>query len=154
MTQLYRGTRLGQSLVDTLDSMQEQNLLDAPMAQKVLDTFDQVFLAKLETLANQKSVANIKGPLHLYRFCSDVWTFIFKNASIKVDGEYLHVNLVKIVAMDSTKINTPIEQVDGEGRKPDGDENDEEQIQRFLHSDGEYYKDMKGAIKQVSHILK
>jgi len=147
---LYRGSVIGVGLTDALDSMQEQNLMSSQMADKVLETFDQVILAKLESLGqNQKSVANIKGPLYLYRFCSDVWTFIFKNASIKVDGEYLHVNYVKIVAMDCTKIAA--NEVD-EGKR--GEDPEEEQIQRIIHSGDEYFgKEMRGAMKVVSGLL-
>ena len=41
----------------------------------------------------------VQGHLHTYRLCDDVWTFIVKNASFKMESnEVVQVNKVKIVA--------------------------------------------------------
>ena len=46
-----------------------------------------------------QSKGNVKGHLHNYRLCDEVWTFIVKNAQFKLDnGELLPADRVKIVA--------------------------------------------------------
>jgi len=52
-----------------------------------------------EVLANKvKAKINIKGHLHTFRFCDNVWTFILQNATFKTDTETINTEVVKIVA--------------------------------------------------------
>jgi len=95
---------LGISLTETLDDMQKQGLLSPQMAEKVFATFDSVFLKKLQS--SLKTSASIKGHLRVYRYCSDVWNFVFENPTIKLEGEFINADFVKIVAIDHEKIGT------------------------------------------------
>ncbi|KAF3657508.1 Transcription initiation factor IIA subunit 2 [Capsicum annuum] len=55
-----------------------------------------------EALETQvKSKVTIKGHLHTYRFCDNVWTFILQDAVFKSEECQETVNRVKIVACDS-----------------------------------------------------
>jgi transcription initiation factor TFIIA small subunit len=46
----------------------------------------------------------VQGHLDTYRFCDDVWTFIIKDITFKLDNSSnLHSDKVKIVAMNSKK---------------------------------------------------
>ncbi|WJX75035.1 hypothetical protein P8452_58611 [Trifolium repens] len=48
-----------------------------------------------------KSKVSIKGHLHTYRFCDNVWTFILQDALFKNEDSQENVGRVKIVACDS-----------------------------------------------------
>ena len=53
-----------------------------------------------EALETQvKSKVSIKGHLHTYRFCDNVWTFILQNALFKNEECQETVGRVKIVGM-------------------------------------------------------
>jgi len=108
MSQIYRQTRLGISLTDTLDDMQKQGLISPQMAEKVSGTFDNVFIKKLQS--SLKTSASIKGHLRVYRYCSDVWTFVFENPTIKLEGEFINADFVRIVAIDHEKIGSKMDQ--------------------------------------------
>jgi len=64
---------------------------------------------KTKTTLKVRSVQNIlppvvltkalKGHLHTYRLCDDVWTFIVKNASFKMESnEIVNAPRIKIIA--------------------------------------------------------
>lgn len=51
-----------------------------------------------------KSRLVLKGHLHTYRCCDDVWTLIVKDVNFKMDnGEQVTANKIKIVACNSKK---------------------------------------------------
>lgn len=84
-------------LTDALDELIQSGHINPILAMKVLEQFDKSIA---ETLANNvKSKGNVKGHLHNYRLCDEVWTFIVKNAQFKLDnGELLPADRVKLVA--------------------------------------------------------
>ncbi|WFD19513.1 Transcription initiation factor IIA subunit 2 [Malassezia caprae] len=88
---------IGMQLTDALDELIQSGHINPILAMKVLEQFDKSIS---ETLATHvKSKGNIKGHLHNYRLCDEVWTFIIKNAMFKLDnGEMLPVEKAKIVA--------------------------------------------------------
>ncbi|XP_019174850.1 PREDICTED: transcription initiation factor IIA subunit 2 isoform X1 [Ipomoea nil] len=51
--------------------------------------------------AQVKNKVSIKGHLHTYRFCDNVWTFILQDAIFKSEECQENVSRVKIVACDS-----------------------------------------------------
>lgn len=59
-----------------------------------------------ETLSERvKSKATIKGSLHTYRFCDNVWTFILEDATVKLTNpskqtDVLMLDKLKIVCCD------------------------------------------------------
>ncbi|XP_059461656.1 transcription initiation factor IIA subunit 2 [Corylus avellana] len=97
--ELYRRSTIGMCLTDTLDEMVQNGTLRPELAFQVLVQFDK---SMTEALENQvKSKVTIKGHLHTYRFCDNVWTFILQNATFKHEECQENVGRVKIVACDS-----------------------------------------------------
>ncbi|WFD41908.1 Transcription initiation factor IIA subunit 2 [Malassezia psittaci] len=103
--EFYRQSSIGMQLTDALDELIQSGHINPILAMKVLEQFDKSIS---ETLANQvKSKGTVKGHLHNYRLCDEVWTFIVKNAMFKLDnGETLPVDRVKIVACKLGENNT------------------------------------------------
>ncbi|XP_073269637.1 transcription initiation factor IIA subunit 2-like [Primulina huaijiensis] len=97
--ELYRRSTIGMCLTETLDQMVSGGILSPELAIQVLIQFDKSMTDALET--EVKSKVSIKGHLHTYRFCDNVWTFILQNAQLKSDEGQETVDLVKIVACDS-----------------------------------------------------
>lgn len=64
---------------------------------KVLTQFDK---SMMNALSHQvKNKTQMRGHLHTYRLCDEVWTFIVKNPTFKVDqGDLVNANKIKIVA--------------------------------------------------------
>lgn len=51
-----------------------------------------------------RSRLSLKGHLHTYRCCDDVWTFIVKDVNFKMDGgEAVYADKIRIVACNSKK---------------------------------------------------
>ena len=86
-------------LTETLDEMVQNGTLSPELAIQVLVQFDKSMAEALETQV--KSKVSIKGHLHTYRFCDNVWTFMLQDAVIKIDDCQENVGRVKIVACDS-----------------------------------------------------
>ncbi|KAK2659966.1 hypothetical protein Ddye_006499 [Dipteronia dyeriana] len=81
--ELYRRSTIGMCLTDTLDEMVQNGTLTPELAIQVLVQFDKSMTEALETQV--KSKVTIKGHLHTYRFCDNVWTFILQDAVFKSD---------------------------------------------------------------------
>ncbi|PQP95110.1 transcription initiation factor IIA subunit 2 [Prunus yedoensis var. nudiflora] len=97
--ELYRRSTIGMCLTETLDEMVQNGTLSPELAIQVLVQFDKSMTEALETQV--KSKVNIKGHLHTYRFCDNVWTFILQDALFKNEDSQENVGRVKIVACDS-----------------------------------------------------
>ncbi|XP_078437097.1 transcription initiation factor IIA gamma chain / TFIIA-gamma (TFIIA-S) [Wolffia australiana] len=97
--ELYRRSSIGMCLTETLDEMVSSGTLSPELAIQVLVQFDRSMTEALETQV--KSKVTIKGHLHTYRFCDNVWTFILQDATFKNEGTQENVGRVKIVACDS-----------------------------------------------------
>ncbi|WOK95223.1 transcription initiation factor IIA subunit 2 [Canna indica] len=97
--ELYRRSSIGMCLTETLDEMVSNGTLSPDLAYQVLVQFDKSMTEALETQV--KSKVSIKGHLHTYRFCDNVWTFILQDAVFKSDECQEQVKKVKIVACDS-----------------------------------------------------
>ncbi|XP_059281605.1 transcription initiation factor IIA subunit 2-like [Lycium ferocissimum] len=97
--ELYRMSTIGIFLMEALDQMVDDGMLRPKDAIQVLAQFDKSMTEALETPV--KSKVSIKGHLHTYRFCDNVWTSILKDALIKSEDRQETVSIVKIVACDS-----------------------------------------------------
>ncbi|EIM19281.1 transcription initiation factor iia small chain, partial [Wallemia mellicola CBS 633.66] len=99
--ELYRRSRLvlyvGIALTDSLDELITSGHINPELAMKVLTQFDK---SMMNALSNQvKNKTQMRGHLHTYRLCDEVWTFIVKNPTFKVDqGDLVNANKIKIVA--------------------------------------------------------
>ncbi|KAK3938782.1 transcription initiation factor IIA subunit 2 [Diplogelasinospora grovesii] len=100
---LYRHSSIGQMLTDALDDLIGEERIDPQLAMKVLTQFDRVITEVL----NEKVKARLsfKGSLDTYRFCDEVWTFMIKNVTFKLDngGTSVTADKVKIVSCSAKK---------------------------------------------------
>lgn len=105
---LYRGSKLGDALVDALEELIKEEKISGDLAMKVLTEFDQSIYEAL----NQKVAAKttFKGKLDTYRYCDNVWTFIVSDATFKTNPTgtgtmtnvpEVKVDRVKIVCVDN-----------------------------------------------------
>ncbi|KAG6608125.1 Transcription initiation factor IIA subunit 2, partial [Cucurbita argyrosperma subsp. sororia] len=97
--ELYRRSTIGMCLTETLDEMVQNGTLSPELAIQVLVQFDKSMTEALESQV--KSKVTIKGHLHTYRFCDNVWTFILQDATFKNEDSQETVGRIKIVACDS-----------------------------------------------------
>ncbi|KAL2915311.1 Transcription initiation factor IIA subunit 2 [Polyrhizophydium stewartii] len=58
--------------------------------------FDSSFADALHSKVRSK--ATIKGHLHIYRLCDDVWTFIVERPTFRFENETVVADKVKVVA--------------------------------------------------------
>jgi transcription initiation factor TFIIA small subunit len=91
------------ALTDALDELVISGVLSPTIAMKVLSEFDKRVCRSLRA---SKVKASVKGQLHTYRFCGNVWTFIVENAivniaDVDVQSKEVRVQLLKVVACDS-----------------------------------------------------
>eukprot|EP01016_Furgasonia_blochmanni_P050545 TRINITY_DN7828_c0_g1_i12.p3 TRINITY_DN7828_c0_g1~~TRINITY_DN7828_c0_g1_i12.p3 ORF type:complete len:128 (+),score=20.54 TRINITY_DN7828_c0_g1_i12:286-669(+) len=115
ITKLYRDTRLGQSLRDTLEDMEKNNYIKKEMSDKILDKFDQVFLNFVRSSRPNKST--IKGHLHNYGHCDNVWRFDLQKANVKTDNDTFMSDNLKIMAIDASNHEQPKEKLKKEAIK-------------------------------------
>ncbi|KIW00431.1 uncharacterized protein PV09_07961 [Verruconis gallopava] len=97
-----KNTSIGTALTDALDTFITDGRMEPQVALKVLATFDRVVA---EVLAEKvKARLSFKGHLDTYRFCDEVWTFIIKDITFKLENSTnLHSDKIKIVAMNAKK---------------------------------------------------
>jgi transcription initiation factor TFIIA small subunit len=123
MSTLYRGTKLGDSLVEALDVLVEDGKISTNLAVEVLTKFDEAMLRALQRDVNAK--ASLKGKLDVYRYIDNVWTFILSDvtlraaptltASKKDEQEVVVDGPVKLVLVDAKLVKLPEEETRGDG---------------------------------------
>ncbi|KAG5970458.1 hypothetical protein E4U56_007653 [Claviceps arundinis] len=101
--ELYRRSSIGLALTDTLDDLISDERINPQLAMKILGNFDQAITESLQK--NVKSRLQFKGSLDTYRFCDEVWTFLIKNVTFKMDNgsQSVHADKVKIVSCNAKK---------------------------------------------------
>ncbi|OBZ80592.1 Transcription initiation factor IIA subunit 2 [Choanephora cucurbitarum] len=92
---------IGMALTDSLDELIQSGHINPQLAMRVLMTFDRSISEALSQIVRNK--ANIKGHLHTYRFCDEVWTFIVENPTFKFDQDNVSADKVKIVACNARR---------------------------------------------------
>lgn len=77
-------------------------MIEPQLAMKTLRRFDQVITEQLREQV--KARCTVKGHLHTYRCCDDVWTFVVKDVNFKMeDTSTQHAEKIKIVACNSRR---------------------------------------------------
>ncbi|CCD52660.1 hypothetical protein ACHAPF_006508 [Botrytis cinerea] len=106
--ELYRRTSsIGMALTDTLDDLISERRIEPQLAMKILANFDRSIT---EVLADKvKARLTFKGHLDTYRFCDEVWTFLIKDVTFKMENSSQSVTAdkVKIVSCNSKKPGDP-----------------------------------------------
>ena len=85
------------ALTDSLDELITSGAITPQLAMKVLQQFDK---SLADTMVKQvKTKTSLKGHLRTYRLCDDVWTFIIKNPTFKMEGnDQVSAERIKIIA--------------------------------------------------------
>ncbi len=79
----YRLTSVGEALKDTLDEMVEANAFTEENKEAALRRFDRVFPQILHE--QPQKTFKFKGKVQQYKNVEDVWMFVVKDLSMKVD---------------------------------------------------------------------
>ncbi|KAJ6571521.1 transcription initiation factor IIA, gamma subunit, helical domain-containing protein [Mycena capillaripes] len=95
--EFYRGSSIAIALTDSLDELITSDAITPQLAMKVLQQFDK---SLADTMVKQvKAKTTPKAYLNTYRLCDDIWTFIVKQASFKVEqNEVITTPRIKIIA--------------------------------------------------------
>jgi len=90
------------ALTDTLDDLISDRRIEPQLAMKILANFDRSIT---EVLADKvKARLSFKGHLDTYRFCDEVWTFLIKDVTFKMENnQSVTVDKVKIVSCNSKR---------------------------------------------------
>ena len=123
---------IGLALTDTLDDLISEGRINPQLAMKILSNFDQAITESLQKQVKSRlqfkvrlsarytrqggedyvlrldadtSSRKLQGSLATYRFCDEVWTFLVKNVTFKMDGggNTVTADKVKIVSCNSKK---------------------------------------------------
>ncbi|KAF2143738.1 uncharacterized protein K452DRAFT_325671 [Aplosporella prunicola CBS 121167] len=100
--EIYRKTSIGLTLMDTLDELISTRRMEPQLAIKIMQNFDK---ALADVISDKvKARMSFKGHLDTYRFCDDVWTFIIKDITFKMDNsQTLQADKIKIVSNNSSR---------------------------------------------------
>ncbi|CAL3967299.1 probable TFIIA subunit [transcription initiation factor] [Rhynchosporium agropyri] len=105
--ELYRRSSIGMALTDTLDDLISERRIEPQLAMKILANFDRSIT---EVLADKvKARLTFKGHLDTYRFCDEVWTFLIKDVTFKMENssQTVQADKVKIVSCNSKRPGDP-----------------------------------------------
>ncbi|RKF73912.1 Transcription initiation factor IIA subunit 2 [Golovinomyces cichoracearum] len=105
--ELYRRSSIGMALTDTLDDLISDRRIEPQLAMKILANFDRSIT---EVLAEKvKARLTFKGHLDTYRFCDEVWTFLIKDVTFKMENssQTVQADKVKIVSCNSKRLGEP-----------------------------------------------
>ena len=114
------------ALTDTLDDLISERRIEPQLAMKILANFDrsitEVLAEKVKARLTFKvhthcggwgkgcGKANMtKGHLDTYRFCDEVWTFLIKDVTFKMENssQTVQADKVKIVSCNSKRPGDP-----------------------------------------------
>ncbi|KAL1616613.1 Transcription initiation factor IIA subunit 2 [Neofusicoccum ribis] len=95
-------TSIGMALMDTLDELIGTRRMEPQLAIKIMQNFDKALADVISEKV--KARMSFKGHLDTYRFCDDVWTFIIKDITFKMDNsQSLTADKIKIVSNNSSR---------------------------------------------------
>ncbi|KAL8931016.1 MAG: hypothetical protein Q9208_000118 [Pyrenodesmia sp. 3 TL-2023] len=100
--ELYRRSSIGWTLIDSLDELVHLGRIEPQLAMKILQNFDKIVT---DVLADKvKARLTFKGHLDTYRFCDEVWTFLIKDVTFKLDNQSpIQADKIKIVSCNSKR---------------------------------------------------
>lgn len=101
--QLYRNTTLGTTLQESLDELVQYGQITPQLQVKVMLQFDKSINHALSTRVRSRLTFKA-GKLNTYRFCDNVWTFLFTDVEFREVQEIARVDRVKVVACDGRNV--------------------------------------------------
>lgn len=87
--------------MDALDDLIEQGSIEPQLAMKILRHFDKSITQILHYKA--EGVMTFKGCLDTYNLCDEVWTFVMKDVTCKMNDETVTADRLKIVSCSNKK---------------------------------------------------
>ncbi|KAI4129490.1 MAG: hypothetical protein LQ338_002207 [Usnochroma carphineum] len=104
--ELYRRSSIGSTLIDSLDELVHLGRIEPQLAMKIIQSFDKIVT---DVLAEKvKARLSFKGHLDTYRFCDEVWTFLIKDVTFKLDNQSpITAEKIKIVSCNSKRPGEP-----------------------------------------------
>eukprot|EP01012_Entosiphon_sulcatum_P065309 TRINITY_DN94225_c0_g1_i1.p1 TRINITY_DN94225_c0_g1~~TRINITY_DN94225_c0_g1_i1.p1 ORF type:complete len:162 (-),score=36.20 TRINITY_DN94225_c0_g1_i1:40-525(-) len=107
--QIYRASNLGETLQQALADIRDKYQLTDEVHEGIMSQFDAIVTEELEKQQTQVAIqAESDGVYPMYRCVDNVWTFILKDADVRVSeprqrsGEQrLRVPYLKLVACDA-----------------------------------------------------
>ncbi|KAA8913877.1 transcription initiation factor IIA, gamma subunit, helical domain-containing protein [Sphaerosporella brunnea] len=106
ISELYRGSSMGRTLIDAVDELVIAGKIPPALAAKVLQHFDEQMAKVLREQVG--SHVNLKGTMKRFNNISDVWLWNVEDALISVDRQKpMRVDRLKIVAMASKVVGRP-----------------------------------------------
>ena len=97
MNTILRKAKIGQTLYDSLHEMEEKKLVTPSNSEEILKIFDEVITKQFDT--NQTTKGTIKGSLHNYQNCDNVWKFVLQDVKLSCDSNNTR-------SLDATEIIT------------------------------------------------
>ncbi|KAL8935841.1 MAG: hypothetical protein Q9211_004484 [Gyalolechia sp. 1 TL-2023] len=121
--ELYRRSSIGSTLIDSLDELVHLGRIEPQLAMKILQSFDKIVTDVLAEKVKARLtfkvqscwpisravkklmfLVEIKGHLDTYRFCDEVWTFLIKDVSFKLENQTpIQADKIKIVSCNSKR---------------------------------------------------
>ncbi len=80
----YRVSTVGRELNTCLEELKENNTLEEKEAEIIFHNFDKAITNAL--INTVKTKATIRGPMHHYRNHDDIWTFMLKSITLKIEN--------------------------------------------------------------------
>eukprot|EP00871_Galdieria_phlegrea_P005361 jgi/Galph1/5826/GphlegSOOS_G4485.1 len=101
--QHYRLSTVGICLEEALEELKGKNVFTEAEADMIRTQFDRAMAQSLVSHVSHQ--LTLKGSLHHYRFCDNVWQLFVKDAEVKLDGkkDYTYVGSLKVIACDHIK---------------------------------------------------
>jgi len=96
----------GVALKETLDQLISTNQITSPLAAEIQSNFEISFLEVMNKEVDNKMMFK-EANISVYRFCTDVWTFVIEKPHFRLAGEPITCDKVKIIALDDSKIPKP-----------------------------------------------
>ncbi|OAA68838.1 transcription initiation factor iia small chain [Cordyceps fumosorosea ARSEF 2679] len=110
---------IGLALTDTLDDLISESRIHPQLAMKILGNFDQAITEALQKNVRSRLQFKVnstgdstpparwwrRGSLDTYRLCDEVWTFLIKNVTFKMDNgsQTVVADKVKIVSCNAKR---------------------------------------------------
>ncbi|GJQ13098.1 hypothetical protein GpartN1_g4889.t1 [Galdieria partita] len=106
--QHYRLSTVGICLEEALEELKEKNIFTEAEVDMIRTKFDRAMAECLSSDSVDKQLT-LKGSLHHYRFCDNVWQLFVKDAEVKFDkkSEFTYVGPLKVIACDFIKPAVP-----------------------------------------------
>ena len=103
---LFRYTIQGETLVETLNELNEKKGLRQECAERIKEKFDEIANKHICKEGNLKDKQRTNAPTqiqaieHEFKFHDGVWSFLLKNVQVKMECEEISAECQKVIAQN------------------------------------------------------